>query len=98
MSRWTEQFNNHQFQIHLKELNNAIDEIKLPDQTIMNDVQELARLKKAITFINELLQACDPELVPSSVLDNSNNQIKPCLNNIRQFIRNHPVKSVNIIK
>jgi hypothetical protein len=88
MSRWTEQFKNHQFQVQWQKLLQTVEVLTLSDETIATNVQELARLRKVITYLNELLQACDPELIPSGVWDSSHSQTLPCLSNVEQFIQN----------
>ncbi len=90
MSRWIENFKNHPFQ---KVWNNILEESKNlnVDTTTPTDVQELARLKKVIKYIDELLNACDPEIIPSGVWDNFNGQSNDCLSQINLFNQNKNV-------
>jgi hypothetical protein len=87
MSRWIENFKNHAFQ---KVWINILDKSKKisVDATTLTDVKELARLKKVIKYIDELLNACDPEIIPSSVWDNFNAQSTDCLAQINLFNQN----------
>lgn len=87
MSRWIENFKNHAFQ---KVWINILDESKkiTVDATTPTDVKEVARLKKVIKYIDELLNACDPEIIPSSVWDNFNPQSTECLAQINLFNQN----------
>ena len=90
MSRWIESFNNHPFQVTWKQILDLSDEVVVDDNTITTSVEEVARFNKVSAFINELLQACDPELIPSSTWDNFNKQSSACLQqmNSYQSIRN----------
>ena len=87
MSRWIEHFNNHKFQKAWKGILEESDKIEV-DNTIPTDVQELARLKKTIKYLDELLNACDPELIPSSTWDNYDFQSNESLAQIRHFNQN----------
>ena len=88
MSRWIEQFNNHQFQIKLHNLISDSESLVILDVTVKTDVEELARLKKALTYIEQLIKACDPELMPLGVLDNSLGQADSCIQQINAFREN----------
>ncbi|CAE6707867.1 hypothetical protein [Candidatus Nitrotoga fabula] len=58
---------------------------KVDDQTVITSVQELARLKKIITFIDKMINSIDPELIPSGTWDSFNTQAKPCAQRIVLF-------------
>ena len=48
----------------------------------------MARLKKVAKYIEEIINSCDPELIPQSVWDNFNNQAAECFNQISSFASN----------
>jgi tetrahydromethanopterin S-methyltransferase subunit B len=88
MSRWVEQFESHPFQAVWANLKESLNEAKVDDETVVTAVQELARLKKVIAFVDEMIHSLDPELVPLSTWDNFNNQATPCYQQIISFNSN----------
>lgn len=85
MSRWVQQFKDHPFHAEWDKLLAELETAKVDDQTVIASVQELARLKKIITFINDMINSIDPELIPSSTWDSFNTQAKPCVQRMTQF-------------
>lgn len=88
MSRWVEQFESHPFQAVWANLKESLNETKVDDETVVTAVQELARLKKVIAFVDEMIHSLDPELVPFSTWDTFNNQAIPCYQQIVSFNSN----------
>lgn len=78
MSRWADTFKNHPFQTEWSELKNSVMAERVDDPTVITSVEELARLKKIIKYIDELLPTLDPELTPVSSLDNGLGQASYC--------------------
>lgn len=70
MSRWIQQFENHAFQPFWKKIIEETVNISVDDETVVTSVEEIARFKKIVTYLNSLLKACDPELIPSSTWEN----------------------------
>lgn len=87
MSRWIETFKNHPFQTSWENIKKSIKDLKV-DNTTPTDVEELARLKKVAKYIEEIINSCDPELIPQSVWDNFNSQAAECFNQISSFASN----------
>lgn len=85
MSRWIEQFESHPFQAVWASLKESLNETKVDDETVITAVQELARLKKVIAFVDGMISTLDPELVPLSTWDTFNNQATPCYQQIMNF-------------
>ena len=81
MSRWIDSFSNHAFNATWEDLKTQLQKSEV-DETIIASVEELARLKKIIAFIDNALYSLEPELVPLSFLDNFNKNIKQNENNI----------------
>jgi hypothetical protein len=88
MSRWVEQFESHPFQAVWANLKESLNEAKVDDETVVTAVQELARLKKVISFVDAMINSLDPELVPYSTWDTFNNQATPCYQQIISFNSN----------
>lgn len=87
MSKWNEKFNNHNFWSTwntLKEKLNSEDLITKDDSSI----QDVARLKKAVEFIDGVLEQIDPELINLAILDNYNQTTSTCLSEITAYIGN----------
>src|SRR5690606_21929725 len=91
MSRWIEQFENHPFHAVWEDLLTKLKSTNVDDQTVTTSVQELARLKKVITFIDKLINSIDPELVPSATWDNVNSQATACLQQISHYNSNRNI-------
>lgn len=91
MSRWLSTFKNHSFHSHWESLKNASESIKLTDETVITDVEELARLRKVIAYIDELLTAADPELLPLSIFNNFNSQSQECLNQLKAYVQSRNI-------
>lgn len=94
MSRWTKAFENHPFQEKWKSIVENTKTAYIEDKTIETDVQELARFKKAVTFLDSLLKACDPELTPESVWRNFDSEANNCLNQLNSFNSNDNIDHI----
>ena len=91
MSRWIEQFKSHAFHSVWNALKNDLDSATVDDKTILTSVQELARLKKVISYIDEMLNSIDPELVPLTTWDTFNTQATPCGQQIISYNSNRNI-------
>ena len=91
MSRWIEYFESHPFQKDWKKILDTIEDITVDDNTIVTSIEEVARLTKVVSFLNNLLPACDPELIPKSTWDNFNSQSKACLQHITLYQNNRNI-------
>jgi len=88
MSRWIERFNNHPFRASWQNVKSTLANANLDDQTVLTSVAELGRLRKVISYLDGLLEAIDPELMPLSVLDSFNDQASNCATQIGEFNNN----------
>lgn len=87
MSRWIDGFDNHVFRPTWEDLKEKLEQSEV-DITIPTQIQELARLKKVIIFLDNVLNGLDPELVPKSILDSFHQQVGPCRDHINTFNNN----------
>jgi hypothetical protein len=94
MSRWIELFENHAFQVTWKEIQDITEEVVVDDGTVTTSVEEVARLNKVITFVNGLLESCDPELIPISTWDNFHSQSNACLQQIKSYQSNRNIAHI----
>ena len=93
MSRWIDNFDSHVFRITWEDLKGKLDESEA-DNTIPTDVQELARLKKVVAFLDNALENLDPELFPTTLLDSYNQQATECRNQINNFNSNRNISHI----
>ncbi|MEJ6123979.1 hypothetical protein MT390_19260 [Vibrio sp. 2-Bac 85] len=91
MSRWVDQFENHVFQVQWKKILEVTNDLLLDDGSVVTSVEELARLNKVVSYLNSLLIACDPELIPLSTWDNFNSQSDACLKQINSYQQNRNI-------
>ncbi len=95
MSRWIEQFEAHPFQEAWKSLKASLDETKVDDETVMTSVQEVARLRKVVSYIDGIINGIDPELVPLTTWDNFNSQTVACTSQIGNYNSNKNIAHIN---
>lgn len=91
MSRWNEQFENHAFQNEWSALKSELKKTEVDDETILTSAQELARLKKVVTYLDGLMTVLDPELIPQSTWTNFHQQSAPCKQELMSFVANRNV-------
>lgn len=89
MSRWVEGFQNHAFQASWANVKNSLKEISIPAGTPSPNLKEYARLKKVIEYIDALLEASDPELIPMAVWDNFTGQSNNVNSQVTNFNANN---------
>jgi hypothetical protein len=94
MSRWIESFNNHAFQATWKQILDISNDIVVDDNTVTTSVEEVARFNKVVVFINELLTACYPELIPSSTWDNFQSQSNACIQQVNTYQSNRNIAHI----
>lgn len=88
MSRYTDTFRTHSFQARLTDLIRLVEQIDLGDLSITTSVSEIQRLKKVITYINEVLLSLDPELVPLTIWDSFYQQTSTCYTEVANYASN----------
>ena len=82
MSRWTEQSKAHPFRTSWAALRSALTEVSLGEQASDLEFEELARLKKVISYMDSVIDATDPELIPLARWDELNPQVAACSNEV----------------
>lgn len=95
MSRWIENFKNHAFQNVWRQLKGQTENLAANDGTVVTAVEEIARLRKIITYLDELLEAVDAELVPQNIWDQFNDQTIACLNQVNSYLQNLNIGHIN---
>jgi hypothetical protein len=95
MSRWNDQFNSHAFRSSWDGIRTALAQSSVDDETVTTSVQELARLRKVVAYIDGILDGLDPELVPLTTWDNFHGQASPCLAQINNYNSNRNIAHIN---
>jgi hypothetical protein len=88
MTRWIQEFNQSQFKSTWSALLSSVTNLSADDQTINTTVEELARLKKVIFFVNSIIENSDLELTPKSIWVNCNSQADACFGQVNAYISN----------
>lgn len=65
-SRWADEFSRHPFQSIWANIKNELASAEVDDQTVITAVTELARLKRVISYLDEIISTVDPDLTPRS--------------------------------
>jgi hypothetical protein len=94
MSRWATSFSQHPFQASWKSLVSDLAAMQVDDQTIVTSVQELARLKKVVAYLDKLLSSVDPELTPRSLWDTFHSQLQACIQQVNTYASNKQVTHI----
>lgn len=85
MTRWIHEFDQHPFKAIWATLLTAIEPIGVDDQTVSTTVEELARLKKVLAFVDSIIAKADMELTPKTVWVNCQSQADACLQQVRAY-------------
>jgi hypothetical protein len=91
MSRWQTEFEQHPFQENWRNLLEDVPQLSVDDQTVLTDVQELARLKKVVEYLREAIASIDVEHVPKSVWDSFHGQSSPCRQEVANYKSNRNI-------
>lgn len=91
MSRWQKQFDNHPFQQFWKKLNSLVEKIDNREGVPVSEIEEIARFKKVHSFIKDLIEASDKEIVPKVVWQNFQGQCQQSVKNVESYISNHNI-------
>ena len=90
MSRWIDNFDNHEFKITWENLKNELEKVTI-DKTVVLNIEELARLKKVVTLVDNSLQSIDPELISKTLLNSFNTTSKAIKNEILNYNNNNNI-------
>lgn len=85
MSRWTKSFEGSISQSSWTDLKLSVASASVDDVTVLTSVEELARLKKVMGYIDGVVTSLDPELVPLTIWGNFNSQTNECLQQLKSY-------------
>ena len=91
MTRWVQEFEQQPFRVTWSALMEAVVPLDVDDKTVATTVDELARLKKVLVFVDRVIANADLELTPKSVWTNSYGQADACLQQVRSYSSNRNV-------
>ncbi|WP_286976050.1 hypothetical protein, partial [Pseudomonas sp.] len=63
----------------------TVSGLEVDDQTVSTTVEELARLKKVIAFVDRIIASFDLELTPKSIWGNCHNQTESCRQQVQAY-------------
>jgi hypothetical protein len=69
----------------------SLEQAELAQDSTSDEFQELARLKKVVSYLGTVLDATDPELIPLGKWDELNPQAANCSNEVLSFIANRNI-------
>jgi hypothetical protein len=93
MSRWIDSFDNPTSNTVWKDLKDKL-ELCTVDETIVSSVEEIARLKKIIAFIDTSLEGIEPELFPQNYVTAFNQQAVACRDQITTYNSNKNIAHI----
>ena len=85
MSTWSDKFQAHPFLGIWKTLIDLSHDDALIEDLNEDSIQDIARIRKVITYINGIVKNIDPELFPFNLLNNIQNQTQSCFNELNAF-------------
>jgi hypothetical protein len=91
MTRWIQEYNQHPLKSTWSTLLENVEPLDVDDQTVTTTVEELARLKKVLAFVDRIIVNADAELTPKSVWGNCHSQAEACLQQVRAYAANRNV-------
>lgn len=94
MSRWATEFSQHPFQPVWRLLVHNLEMTEVDDKTIPTSVEELARLKSVVSYLDSILKSIDPEITPKSIWTNFHSQLLPCFAQLEAYISNKNINHV----
>lgn len=95
MNRWQETFNTHPFQDSWAQIVRMSETLTVDDVTIVTNVEEVARLKKVVSFISSLLDSIDPDLVPLGTWQNFYAQCQTCISELSAYFSNRNIGHIS---
>lgn len=93
-SRWAYAFAMHPFQNVWQVIKNELASAEVDDQTVVTAVTELARFKRVISYLDEIIKTVDPDLTPRSVWSNFQSQSDACLQQLQAFLSNKNIAHI----
>ncbi len=94
-SRWADAYAQHPFQAGWTQLKEVLAAVEVDDQTVITSVYELARLKRVVAFLDQILSSIDPELTPASIWASYQQQATELLQQVRNYVSNKNIAHIS---
>lgn len=88
MTRWVQEFEQSSFKGTWTSLVSQVDALGVDDQTVITTVEELARLKKIVAFIDGIIKNADQELTPKAVWATCQGQAEQLVSQVQVYASN----------
>lgn len=85
MSKWTDKFNSHALIGVWGNLIELVHDDDLVEKATEEAIEDIARLRKVIVYLNGIFENIDPEIVPFNHLTNIQKSTQGCINEINSF-------------
>ena len=85
MSKWIDKFNTHPVVGTWKSLVDLVCDINLASDATDDSIQDIARLRKVIIYLNGIFENIDPEITPFNHLSSLHKTAQNCVNEINSF-------------
>ena len=94
-SRWVDEFAAHPFQARWTQIKELLSKTTVDDQTVTTSVYELARLKRVVTYIDEIISNIDPELTPRGIWASFQQQAESLYQQVAAYESNRNIGHIN---
>lgn len=85
MSKWIDRFNSHALIGVWSNLIELIQDENLVEEATEDSVEDIARLRKVICYLNGTFESIDPEITPFNQLTNIQKTAQNCINEINAY-------------
>ena len=93
-SRWATEFSQHPFHAQWDALKSQLETLEVDDKTVPTSVYELARLKKVVAYLDDLLLAIEPDMTPRSVWAAFHPQVEACKSQVAAYASNRNIAHI----
>lgn len=85
MSKWVDRFNAHALIGVWANLMELVQDDSLEEGATEDTIEDIARIKKVVIYLNGIFENIDPEVTPFNQLSNFQNSAQNCINEINAF-------------
>lgn len=85
VSRWINAAKNNTFQSIWEQIFNALNNVDIDDSSPSSAINEFARLRKILNFIDSIIKKSDPELFPSTIYSELGELAKKCYEQVASY-------------
>lgn len=93
-SRWSNEFKQHPFQAQWVSLKELLRAVEVDDQTIPTSVYELARLKRVVEYLDQILLTIDAELTPKAIWPSFHQQADALFQQVNAYASNKNIAHI----